>query len=343
MILTSHSIADIGKTIDYCLQPKKISNVLCSDGLDLSGLSLDNKELHDTNNVKNDFLLYQNKRLKKPYLSLIISPEMDLTNEKLKEIVHDTLKEMNLENHQMIAITHQELRGEEGAKKPVKHVHILINRVGFNNATYNDSYIGLKGIKVISRVSQKHGLKDVYNTREYKNKVAQKEGSKYHSEKKCEIERLQKIAKGIIYRKSTFTIDDIFQELQTEHQIDINITKFKNGRFGVVFKSNGHSIKASEVSRLLSVIPMEESYTANKKLELILEKNFYYANSIQPKSMEEIQKEYLIHNDLEQLQMNLAAISEAFRVNIKKTSKNEEDKPKKKRKAKKQIGFKVKI
>lgn len=347
MVLTSHSISSINKTIDYCLQPSKISNVLCSDGLDLTGLSLNNYELHDTSIVKNDFLLYQNKRLKKPYLSLIISPEVNLSNDKLKEIVNDTLMEMKLDNHQMIAITHEELRGEE-KKTPVKHVHILINRVDFNENTYNDSYIGLKGIKAISHVSQKHNLKDVYNSREYGTKKMEKQNSEFHSEKTISINKLRTISDLIINNKSTFSIDDIFLELRQEHAIDVQITKFNNGRFGVLFNTEGQSIKASEVSRLLTVIPYENGYKANRHLQLILDEHLFETRTTSVKTQEEIYKSYEEHENFDLLMSDLTNLTALLKADLRnksidKDENNEDFLRRKHRRKGKQLGFKVKI
>jgi len=346
MILTSHSISPINKTIDYCLQPCKISNVLYTDGIDTTGLSLNNSENHNTSIVKEEFLLYQNERLKKPYLSLIISPEIDLNNTKLKEVVIDTLKEMKLDNHQVIAITHEEFRGNNEDKTPVKHVHILVNRVDYNEKTYNDSYIGLKGIKAISKVAVKHNLKDVYNTRDYNSKNVSKQNSEFHSKKNLLINELKNITNSIIYRKSTLSIDDIFQELKIEHSIDVQVTQFKNGRFGVVFNKDGHSIKASQVSRFLSVIPNEKGYKANKKLQPILDSHLIESKTNKPRKTEkEIKDSYLEHNDMGRLASELVELTAFLKSNQRK--KIDEDDPEflrnKKSRKKKQLGFKVQI
>jgi len=347
MILTSKSIANIDKTIDYCLQPSKISDVLCSDGLDLSGLSLDNTEQHDTSNVRGDFLLYQNPRLKKPYLSLILSPEIDLKKKKLQNIVKDLLDEMGLNNNQMIAITHMELRGEE--QKPVKHVHILVNRVDFDGNTFKDNYIGLKGIQAISRISKRYDLKDVYNSRDYNKKTTKKANSKFHSEKIKKIEELQKIVKQIIYSPKTHSINDVFDELKIEHGVDVEITKFKNGRFGVVFNFVGQSLKASEVSRQLTVVPHEDSYTANRLLQPILDSNLQQSNEKPWEAYNRVLREYAVHQDTERFEferLNLMSLM-AFDNQERKQSDREERgaaylRKKHSRKGK-QLGFKVKI
>ena len=109
MILKSHSIKSADNLVKYCLQDSKIANIIHSDGIDYD----------DVNRIKDEFLLYNNSRLKNPYLSLILSPEIDLEDTILKTIINDTLKELKLDNHQMLAITHAE-------KRNTKHVHIKV-------------------------------------------------------------------------------------------------------------------------------------------------------------------------------------------------------------------------
>lgn len=346
MIMTSHAVSSIGNIIDYCLQPSKISNILHSDGVDLTGLSLDNKKIHDTEIVKSDFLLYQNSRLKNPYLSLIISPEIDLPNKVLKTIVDDTLKEMKLDNHQMIAITHTELRGDEGKKKPIKHIHLLINRVDYDGKTFNDKYIGLKGIQAISKVAIKHNLRDVYHTRSYDQRPVRKTNSPFHEDKARWIEELRSLVNPLIYRKSTQCIDDIFDELINEHNIDVDITQYKNGSFGVVLKKDGHSIKMSDVSRYLTVQPSDDgSYQANKLLQPILDKNIRNSTEFNPDAFREIKENYDVHKDEEVYQAQLIEFTASIRA-YQHRNKDEEIENEylyRRKKKRKQIGFKVQI
>lgn len=324
--MTSHSIRSIGQTIDYCLQPIKISDVLISDGLDLTGLSLDNSTQHDTSVVKSEFLLYQNERLHKPYLSLIISPEIALSKDSLKSVVIDMLKEMKLDNNQMIAITHEEMRGDEGEKVPIKHVHVLINRVDYNGNTFNDSYIGLKGIQAISRIAQKKGLKDVYNTRSYGEKTNQKVNSEFHLTKSACIEEMRSLIKPLIHRSSTHSIDDLFDELTNELFVEVQIEKYKNGRFGVTFQKDGLKIKASEVSRYLSVIPFENTYSANKLLQPILDNNISNSyNNETPKTEKEIKEDYLEHGNYNQLLAELTTLTAFFKQTSQSKKDDQED------------------
>jgi len=326
MIMTSHSIKSVGQTIDYCLQPIKISDILISDGLDLTGLSLDQSEQHDTSIVKSEFLLYQNTRLQKPYLSLIISPDVALEKDSLKTVVKEMLSEMKLDNHQMLAITHEEMRGEEENKKPIKHIHVLVNRVDYDGITFNDSYIGLKGIQAISRVSQKLGLKDVYNSRVYDEKPTQKRNSVYHSGKSKCIEDMRRLIKPLLHRKTTRKVDDLFDELANELSVDVKITMYKNGRFGVILEKDGHKIKASEVSRYLSVVPGEGSYTANKLLQPILERNISNSyNKENPKTEKEIKADFLIHGNYEKLLSDLSDLTTFFNISRDNGDKEDEE------------------
>jgi len=127
--------------------------------------------------------------------------------------------------------------------------------------------------------------------------------------------------------------------------IEVNITQHTNKTFGVSLEHNGNKMKASEVSRLLSLKLLESgAYTANNKLQPILDRNTVHANT--KRTERDILSDMVTDpsNQSRYLQemrvMNALMVS---KLNKKDDDEIENDqKLKKKSKKGKQLGMKVK-
>ena len=90
--------------------------------------------------ITEEFKLIQeeNTRCQKNTLSFMLSPTSqdgkNLTKEQLKELTQRFIKEMQLKERQAIAFVHRD--------KAHTHVHLYVNRIGFDGKAYNDSFIG---------------------------------------------------------------------------------------------------------------------------------------------------------------------------------------------------------
>ena len=78
-------------------------------------------------------LRYLNTKLAKPvmHISLSLSPGEQLTNAVLANLVEDCASEMGFDKNQYIAVTHKDTGHQ--------HIHIVVNRVGFDSKTLSDS------------------------------------------------------------------------------------------------------------------------------------------------------------------------------------------------------------
>ena len=70
-----------------------------------------------------------NPKLSKPvlHISLSLAPEDLMDKGKLSEIAHECARQMGFENNQYIAVYHKDTKHQ--------HVHIIVNRVGFDGKT----------------------------------------------------------------------------------------------------------------------------------------------------------------------------------------------------------------
>ncbi|MEY3500942.1 MAG: hypothetical protein RL308_2611 [Bacteroidota bacterium] len=310
MILKGHSIGSAGDWLSYCTQPGKIYEIMHTDGLDVSSMDA----------MLSDLQLFENPRLKKPFLSLILSPDRDLDNDKLILVIEDLRKELKLTDNQMIAITHAE-------KRNMKHVHLLFNRVDFNDKTYNDSFIGGYCTVAASEVAKKHGLTDVRSNRYSENKIfGAKEFDGKGSEHKKKAAELITIVKDILKKPDILSIEDVFGELHFEHHVDVTITKHKNGSYGVKLNHDGNNYKASQISRLLTLSPDGDTYGPNKAMKNYMKEKVesITIKTIELKTIDQIHAEFMIHNNYDVFQNEMATLKAIYMGGINKSKTNEE-------------------
>lgn len=268
MIIVGKSVAHIKSLVDYVYKEEKLAYVLDSDGLDLTS----------ENSILLDFQTIQNDRLKKQYLSLVISPaEEKLNDEQFRKVLRSVLTELGLENNQFLAIIHDNTNH--------KHAHVLVNRTNYENQTFNDSYIGLKAMQVSRTVAQKFGLESAYEKRSLKTERNRFKENSFHQSLEGTIKELQEMVKEVLHHPSTLDVDDIYDHL-IANGVKVDVTKHKNGTFGVKLTHNNLIVKASQVSRLITLVPDGETYGPNKNLEAILEKNL--SNSLKKRTKEQI-------------------------------------------------------
>lgn len=160
----------IGKSfrgcISYCLENKKqweqkeqvvqqraevLSYNLCyGDKLDL---------IHQFNEVRN-----LNLKLSKPvmHITLSLAPGEKLGKEKLAGLVEDCAKDLCFEKNQYLAIGHNDTHHQ--------HLHIVINRVGFDGKTVKDNNNYQKMAAYCRKMELKYGLQQVLSPRRFLSK-----------------------------------------------------------------------------------------------------------------------------------------------------------------------------
>jgi hypothetical protein len=331
MIIVGKSVSHIRPLVAYVYKEEKLAYVLDSDGLDLDSVST----------ILQDFETIENNRLKNQYLSLVISPaEEKLDDDTFRDVLRDTLAELELDNNQFLAIIH--------ANTEHKHAHVLINRTNYNNKTFNDSYIGLKAMELSKAIAKKHNLQSAYDKRYLAPEKIHFKDNLYHNNLEIVINELKEMVKQVVYNPSTLDIDDVYDHL-IKNGVNVDVTKYKNGSFGVKLEYNEIVVKASQVSRLITIVPDGETYKANKLLEPILEKNFEH--SLKKRTQSDIiedltndpQNAKIYYEELQALKQSMLHSLQSNQYDD--NSENEEKQLKyqrnKNRKDKRRLGFKV--
>ena len=149
MIGKGKAVGNTGANIDYGLDKEKDAEIVFSQHL-----AGDNAQ-----QITDEFRLIQeqNTRCQKDTLSFILSPTREdgknLTKERLGELTQKFVKEMGLKENQAVAFVH--------CDKAHTHVHLYVNRIGFDGKAYNDSFIGKRSQLAAENVAKEMGLTTV--------------------------------------------------------------------------------------------------------------------------------------------------------------------------------------
>jgi hypothetical protein len=108
-----------------------------------------------------------NPKLSKPvmHITLSLAPGEHLTKNKWMEVAEQCAKDMGFENNQYVAIQHKDTGHE--------HLHIVVNRVGFEKQTVSDSNSYKKIAAHCRKMELKYDLKHVLSPKRYLSKSQQ--------------------------------------------------------------------------------------------------------------------------------------------------------------------------
>jgi len=179
----------------------------------------------------------QNQRTQRNTLSFVLSPSIEdgkkLTKQELKEITKKFIKAMGLKERQAIAFVHRD--------KANTHIHLYVNRIGFDGKAYNDSFIGKRSQHKAYEVAKEMGLsnaRDIQYQRLDQIKQIRNEIKLIH-------ENVMKSE-----RPKSF---DAYIKLMKEKNITVIPSINKQEKLqGFRFKYKGQNLKGSEVHRSMS-------------------------------------------------------------------------------------------
>ncbi|SDF15534.1 Relaxase/Mobilisation nuclease domain-containing protein [Pricia antarctica] len=229
MIGKGKAIGNTGTNIDYGLDLEKDAETVFSQHL--AG--------ENAQQITEEFKLIQeqNTRCHKNTLSFILSPTREdgrtLTKEQLGELTQKFIKEMRLKEHQAVAFVHRD--------KAHTHVHLYVNRIGFDGKAYNDSFIGKRSQLAAENVAKEMGLTTVREV----------QMEKELDSIKIRLE-IKNIHQKVMEKERPKTLDDYIKIMKTKNVEVIPSINKANKLQGFRFQYQGHNFKASEVHRSMS-------------------------------------------------------------------------------------------
>lgn len=229
MIGKGTSIAHTGTSIHYGWNQEKDAEIVFSQHL------AGNNPLEITEEFK--LIQEENIRCQKNTLSFILSPTQEdginLSKEQLGELTQRFIKEMNLKERQAIGFVHRD--------KAHIHVHLYVNRIGFDGKAYNDGFIGKRSQLAAENVAKEMGLTTV--------KEVQMEKELDSLKVRLEI---KDIHQRVMETERPRTLDSYLKAMK-ERNVDVIPTINRaNTLQGFRFAYQGHNFKASEVHRSMS-------------------------------------------------------------------------------------------
>ncbi|WP_036385301.1 relaxase/mobilization nuclease domain-containing protein [Muricauda sp. MAR_2010_75] len=247
MIGKGRSISHTRASIGYGWNQEKNAEIIHSQHL--AGQTP--KEITDEFKI----IQQQNMRCKNNTLSFVLSPTIEdgkeLNQKKLKELTQRFIKRMNLKNNQAIAFVHRD--------KLHTHIHLYVNRIGFDGRAYNDSFIGKRSQLAAQEVAKKMGLttvKEVQQEKLNEIKRIRSEIKRIH-EKVMEEKRPKDFGQYIKYMK------------QKEVKVIPYINK-SNKLQGFRYEYKGHNLKGSEVHRSMSINNLAAQLSKNNEKGILI-------------------------------------------------------------------------
>ena len=166
--------------------------------------------------------------------------EKKLPISELMRIAHLFAKQMGLNNHQWVAVTHKDTDN--------RHIHIIANRISLYGEVYDTTFVSNRAARVAEEISRSKGLtiaKEVKAERQHQKAKAYptREQTKKEVQQIC-YALLDKYKGGGISGHSMFLYD------LNKSGITIERLKNKQGKvYGLKFSYCGQTFKASEIGR----------------------------------------------------------------------------------------------
>ena len=243
MIGLGKSISHTGASMGYGWNEEKYTQVVYREHL-----AGDNPK-----EITQEFKIVQsqNQRCKNNTLSFVISPTIkdgqELKEKELKEITQRFIKEMKLQERQAIAFVHYD--------KSHLHIHLYVNRIGFDGKAYKDSYIGKRSQQGAEKVAKQMGLTTV--------KEVQQEKLKKIQNVRGEIKRIHD---RVMENDKPKNFDRYIKDMAKKGVEVIPCINKQNQLQGFRFEYKGHNLKGSEVHRSMSIGKIAENIGFDKSV-----------------------------------------------------------------------------
>lgn len=197
----------------------------------------------------------QNQRCKKNTMSFVLSPTIkdgqQLKDKQLTEITRRFVKEMKLQERQTIAFVHRD--------KGHLHIHLYVNRIGFDGKAYKDNFIGKRSQQAAEKVAQQMGLTTV-------REVQQERLNQIQTVR----QEIKQIHEKVLTKMKPKDFDQYIKYMKQSNVEVIPSINKSNQLQGFRFAYKGQNLKGSEVHRSMSMARIAERIgfdkTASQKI-----------------------------------------------------------------------------
>ena len=255
MIGKCKAIAHGSTALDYIFREGKLGYRLAFHNL----CSREAKTIYEEMKVVSD----HNSRCRNKFLRIEIGiapqDEKKLPVSELMRIAHLFAKQMELDNHQWVAVTHKDTDN--------RHIHIIANRISLYGEVYDTTFASNRAARVAEEISREKGLtiaKEVKAEKKYQK-------TKASPTREQTKQQVQKICYALLekYKGTGITGHSMFLYELNKNGIAIERMKNKQGNvYGLKFSYAGQSFKASEIGREFGYRSLQKNFEPTEKKEL---------------------------------------------------------------------------
>ena len=254
MIGKCKAIAHGSTALDYIFREGKLGSRLAFHNL----CSREPKAIYEEMKMVSDY----NTRCRNKFLRIEIGiapqDEKKLPVSELMRIAHLFAKQMGLDNHQWVAVTHKDTDN--------RHIHIIVNRISLYGEVYDTTFVSNRAARVAEEISRSKGLtiaKEVKAERKYQK-------AKANPTREQTKKEVQQICYALLdkYKGSGISGHAMFLYELNKNNITIERMKNKQGKvYGLKFSFGGQSFKASEIGREFGYRSLQKNFEIANKAE----------------------------------------------------------------------------
>ena len=254
MIGMCKAIAHGSTALDYIFREGKLGSRLAFHNL----CSRDPKTIYEEMKVVSDY----NSRCRNKFLRIEIGiapqDEKKLPVSELMRIAHLFAKQMGLDNHQWVAVTHKDTNN--------RHIHIIANRISLYGEVYDTTFVSNRAARVAEEISREKGLtiaKEIKAERKHQKEKA----SPTREQTKKEV---QQICYALLdkYKGTGVTGHSMFLYDLNKNGVVIERMRNKQGKiYGLKFSYAGQSFKASEIGREFGYRSLQKNFEPTNREE----------------------------------------------------------------------------
>ena len=254
MIGKCKAIAHGSTALEYIFREGKLGSRFAFHNL----CSREPKAIYEEMKVVSDY----NTRCRNKFLRIEIGiapqDERKLPVSELMRIAHLFAKQMGLDNHQWVAVTHKDTDN--------RHLHIIANRISLYGEVYDTTFVSNRTARVAEEISRSKGLtiaKEVRAERKHQ-KV------KANPTREQTKQQIQKICYALLekYKGTGITGHSMFLYDLNKSGVTIERLKNKQGKvYGLKFSYNGQCFKASEIGREFGYHSLRKNFEIANKAE----------------------------------------------------------------------------
>jgi hypothetical protein len=177
------------------------------------------------------------------HTSINFPPNEDIANYLMTQIGHDYLEANGFTQHQFIMFRHRD------ADHP--HLHILVNRIGYDGSVLSDSNDFARSEKILRDLEKKYNLTEVISSRQARTRAMTKDELEMMQRTKtpsCKF-RLQVIIKDVLTKQPGMTTSQVIHALESRG-VHVVFNQATTGFVsGISYEHDGFIVKGAKLGQ----------------------------------------------------------------------------------------------